>query len=263
MEVVGVGTRENRPRRLLAIVVALSVLSLGPGAALAVSPNGPCTSSPNNYAGAEVGWVGAASAEVKIESISPLLCTTSGNPQHASLTWVAIGGATACQECIYQIGTAKCVNTLQPSSGCDGTFRLFYAWGRNSSYGGCPTVLPFPVSLGAGHDRAAPSGTNTYSVVRTTSQIQFKLNTTTQTTIGSANICWTSAAALYYGETYDSGDQLGGTVGDHQSLTNAIYERTVSGPWLSPSFTNCGSSSASYLCTRVNGQAIDLWTDRS
>jgi hypothetical protein len=213
---------------------------------------------PNDFVGSSVAYLGVASAEAKIESISPLLCTTAGDRVHGGFAWIGVGGSENCPECIYQMGTAKCVNLDSPSSGCNGTFKMFYAWGRSHNYGGCPDVLPFPISLGA-----APSGSNTYSVVRTTTEIQFKLNGGTQTTIGNANICWTREDELYYDETYNRGDQLGGTVGDHQSYTNAIYEKTVGGSWFSPSFTTCPSTYGFYSCTRVNGQALDMWTDRS
>lgn len=101
--------------------------------------------------------------------------------------------------------------------------------------------------------------------MRTTSQILFKLNGVTKTSIGAANICWASAAAQYFAETFNPGDQAGGTVGDHQDFTNALYEASVGGVWLSPSFTSCvvSPANASYNCSRINGQAIDIWTDRS
>lgn len=240
------------------MMVALVLVAGTPAAAAAIAPNAGCQLAPNDFAGSYVEYTGVASAEVKIESISPLLCTTAGDRVHGSLAWVGVGGPSGCDECIYQIGTTKCVNLDLPSSGCNGTFKLFYAWGRNQANGGCPDVLPVPISLGV-----APSGTNTYAVVRTTTLIQFQLNGVTKTTIGNGNICWTRVAAKYYDETYDRGDQMGGTVGDHQSMTNAIYERTVGGSWFSPSFTGCPTTYAFYGCTRVNGQALDIWTDRS
>ena len=120
--------------------------------------------------------------------------------------------------------------------------------------------MPYPLSLGV-----APSGINTYQVIRTPTQIQFKLNGGTKTTIGSSNICWSSTAAQYFAETFNTGDQAGGSVGDRQNFTNALYEATVGGPWLSPSFTSCAVSPANvvYRCSKINGQAIDVWTDRS
>ena len=150
---------------------------------------------------------------------------------------------------------------------CNGVFRLFYSWGRDQSSPGCGTFQEVPPA--ARNLGAAPSGVNTYTVRRTTTEVQFLLNGTPKATIGIGNICWTGDGAEWKAETWDKGDQMGGTPGDRQDFTNALYQRTVNGQWLSPSFSTCAVTTVpfgvinSYLCARINGQAVDVWTDRS
>lgn len=254
-----------------AIALASTLLLAGflepPAVVLAASANGPCQGdplpSPVYHGGADVLWTGAAGAEGRFDSIAPALCTTASDQRNGSLSWVSI--STFEPNSIVQIGTAKC--DVANSTVCNGVFRLFYAWGRDQNSPGCgafQNVPPAIRSLGA-----APSGTNTYTVRRTTTEIQFLLNGATKTTIGVGNICWTGDGAEWKGETWDKGDQMGGTVGDKQNFTNALYQRSVNGSWLSPSFSTCSVISVppgvvnSYDCTRVNGQAVNVWTDRS
>ena len=95
------------------------------------------------------------------------------------------------------------------------------------------------------------------------------MNGAIETTIGIGNFCWTSNGAEWKAETWDKGDQMGGTTGDSQNFTNAIYQRTTNGVWISPSFTTCAIRTKpvgvinDYLCTRINGQSVNVWTDRS
>jgi hypothetical protein len=111
--------------------------------------------------------------------------------------------------------------------------------------------MPVPISLGA-----APAGSHKYTVVKTGTQVQFKLDSIIQETIGASEICWPSTGVRYSGETWDRGDQVGGTVGVHQQFSGALYLK--SGSWLSPSFTTCTTDyPAEYICSRVNGQRVD------
>lgn len=78
------------------------------------------------------------------------------------------------------------------------------------------------------------------------------------------SICWTPTRAVWFGESWDSGDAIGGSAGNHVKLTSAHYEATVGGTWSSPSFNpgaNCPLITLpKYKCVAQNGQAIDFWT---
>jgi hypothetical protein len=170
---------------------------------------------------------------------------------------VGVGNADDFQgSSIYQVGLGKCHYTY---AFCDDAQHMFYAWGRTFGVGGCQlaTHAAVPVLLGP-----AAAGTHEYTVLRTTSAIQFKLDGVIKTTIGAGNICWSSTGVKFTGETWDRGDQVGGTVGTHQQISGALYYK--SGSWFSPSFTGCTTDySAEYICSRVNGQRVDIWSDRS
>ena len=145
---------------------------------------------------------------------------------------------------------------------CDGTYKMFYAFGRDQGVGTCTTTrAAVPASLGA-----APTGSHTYTVVRTSSLVLFQLDGVTQHSIAISNVsCWSGNTVAYVTETWDHGDQAGGTVGDHQTVNSALYEATVGGAWSSPAFPNCNIMSplTSYNCTRNAGNSVDIWTDRS
>lgn len=233
-----------------------------PSSVQAASPNGPCFGDESNfYDGNYVDWTGAAATEFKINSVSPVLCTGRTDVSRGSVTWTALVGPGSLD--IIQLGVGRCVAVHVSSSGCDDTNRLVYAWGRTRANPQCNAyqdAFPRWKSLGA-----APGGTNTFTVIRTTTQWRFLVNGSEKTTIGLGNICWTPTTAEYFGETWDRGDQMGGTVGTRQHFTNALYERSVGGSWFSPSFSTCliFPSRPEYSCSRLNGQAIDIWTDRS
>ena len=245
----------------LLVVVAAMALALGwPTSVAAVAPNTTCYGDGSNFfdggpISTTTAFPGAAGAEAAINTVSPLLCSTSTGIK-GSGTWVAVGNATDPEGwSIYQVGILKCVGG---GGVCDGVNRLFYAWGRQYGVGGCTLASHAPVATSLG---TAPTGTHTYTVIKTNTVVQFQLDGSTQTTIGASNICWPATGVRYSGETFDRGDQMGGTVGVHQQISNAIYYK--SGLWHSPSFTGCTSDLVVYVCSRVNGQRVDIWTDRS
>ena len=251
-------------RRLIAVatMLASALWVLTPGMAAAAG-NAPCgTFDPDNPHAGSWRHSAAVGAEARIEFPSTPLCTgpiQGGNGGYSgSFTYVSVevyGGTSA----ILQVGIGKCV---APTSFpvCTGGYRYWYAWGRQDGIGTCTTGHPAdPIDLGP-----ASSGTHKFTVYRTSTQVVFKIDGITKATIGIANVsCWTANAMSGTGEVYDHSDQMGGVVGDHQQITLALYEETVGGQWLSPSWSTCETQLAVFDCARINGQAVDVWTDRS
>jgi hypothetical protein len=230
------------------------------GTALAAA-NSPCADSgtPTRFNGYTKSLASVVSAEARIEGQAPLLCINPDGTS-GSFTWVGVQVSSSSRS-IYQMGVAKCI---APLGICTGGYRIFYAWGRDNGVGSCTSnVDPHPLDLGP-----APSGLHTYSVVRTATQIQFKLDSSVLQTIALSSVsCWTANAAVWVGESWDRGDQVGGNVGDHQQIRSALYEANVGGVWSNASFPIACNNSlptlVDYHCLKINATGIDIWTDKS
>jgi hypothetical protein len=255
--------RQSRNIVLLSIPVAIAQLFFGSTVALAAAANAPCqdVGAAHTFAGAQTSHALVSGAEASISYFASLLCTSTGTSTddiRGTFTWVGVeipgsGGA------IVQIGLGKCKEAPNPF--CDGTYKMFYAWGRPAG-GGCVARTPAPAFLGA-----APTGTHTYTVVRTSTKVSFKLDGVEQTSIPIANVaCWTGTASAFVGEVWDRGDQLGGVVASHQQMRIALEEQAVGAAWASPGFSSCNTPNQNpsiYKCSRVGARSLDLWTDRS
>jgi hypothetical protein len=197
---------------------------------------------------------------VKIETWNPSLCNTTDSPLlNGTFSWVGVQIAGS-GNAIVQIGVGKC--NYAPYPMCDGSYHVFYAWGRQSGYGTCTsTVEAVPHSLGS-----VPSGSHTYTVYRTGIQVVFLLDGSTIESISATNVsCWNGSSVAYAGEVLYDGDQMGGSFGDHQSFTSALYQATASGSWASPNFSSCNvvnNDPGDYDCSKISGNAVDIWTDR-
>lgn len=263
----GAGTSRSPARnssRLVVVSIAVLVAMLYPTAvALALAPNTPCkdVGFPSWFDGGPAStttaFANAAGAEASISYVDYALCTGSRQARGSS-AWVGVGDANDDMgNDIYQMGFIKCVYSSYLA--CDGAERMFFAWGRTGGVDGClladhPAV---PQSLGL-----APTGTHSYRVIKSGSTLLFQLDGSTQTSLAASNICWPATGVRFTGETWDRGDQIGGTVGSHQVISSALYYK--SGVWSSPAFGSCTTDySAEYLCSKVSGQRVDLWSDRS
>lgn len=240
-------------------MLASALWVLTPGVALAAG-NAPCNVlDPNEHTGGHL-EVTAVGMEAKIENQSPALCTGGNLGYSGSFAYVSVevaGGTLS----IIQVGIGRCVAPTYWTM-CTGGMRYWYAWGRDAGTGSCASDHPpGPIDLGP-----ATSGTHRFTVYRTNTTVFFQIDGTTKATIGYGNIsCWTvdQDYVTIVTETLDHGDQAGGIVGDHLKTTNAVYEGSVNGVWSSPSFTSCFTEFLDYDCSRINGQAVDIWTDRS
>jgi hypothetical protein len=254
------GKGYTKPRQLQ-IALLLQVLILGvqaPSTVLAAG-NAACTNSgsPDNRHALSLRVEASAGAEAKIDRFPPQLCTNLTDGLSGSFTYVSVeAGGNA----IIQIGIIKC--KVPGHSACDGTYRWAFAWGRQQGVGSC-TSTAVAIARSAG---PAAAGLHKFTVYRSANKVHFKVDdgSSYQDSIDISNVgCWSGSQMTAGGETLDLGDQLGGLAGDPQHITNALWEKNVGGVWASPSFTTCESSASIYRCARINGQAVDIWTDRS
>ena len=255
--------RSTRHATRFKIAVATAALEIAVVSVLAPSTvfaagNAACTDLPGTHAYARRHVTKVVGAEVKIDRDAPLLCIgyqthpPVGSFSYASAEIAFTGNA------IIQVGYMKCYTPVY--SFCNATNRYFYAWGRVAGQGTCTdTVGAQPRDLGP-----STSGVHRFTVYRNTTQVVFQIDGTTMDTIPIGSVsCWTAKDMIASGETWDTGDQMGGVVGAHQHFTGAIYEANVGGAWLSSSFTTCVEDGV-YQCSLPGGggQSVDIWTDR-
>jgi hypothetical protein len=245
----------------VAVLASALLLAIALPFPVSAASNGPCADGNvvNRFDGYTKIVAAVVSAEAQIEGQPPALCA-GPDGDSGSFTWIGVQ-VNGSQRSIYQMGVAKC---SYPYSICSGGYRIFYSWGRDDSQGTCTSdVDPVPLDLGA-----APIGLHTYTVVRTATLIKFQLDGATIHDIPLSWVsCWTANSVAWVAETWDRGDQAGGTVADHQKVRAALYEASVGGVWSNASFpigcNNTIPTLSDYLCSRINGTGVDLWTDKS
>ena len=243
-----------------AALASLTFAGVNPNS-VAASHTGACTQgdpSPN-FASYPVSAPSAIGAQATLETQSLDVCSGSSDNDKGNIIWAAVDQGSYVRS-IVQIGVGRCVSGTSQNTGCDGTMNVVRAWGRDQSAPNCGSYMnqdPYIVRIG---EPIAAS----YTVQKSGSQWQYVVNGSVWDSISSSFICWTGGRALFFGESYDNGDAIGGFSGFPFSLTGAIYLKSGSN-WQSPSFvgTECPDRTSpppTYHCVRINGQAIDFWT---
>lgn len=164
---------------------------------------------------------------------------------------------------IVQVGMAKC---RQPGTTCGSS--MFYArgWGRTSSTPGCsgktdvfPTMTPVSLSWnGAARD---------YKVYHQNNAWRMFIGTNEVYNVAESEICWTPGVASWFGESWDIGDAIGGSVGDHLRVTSTNTTAAENGGFTFTGFNaaaacSYGIVSGPFFCDIINGTTLDVWTDR-
>jgi hypothetical protein len=156
-------------------------------------------------------------------------CTQPGPiEQSGTFGWSALGdggSGSGGGSVIMQIGIGKC---RIPGFNCGSDMRFMWAWGRDSSAPGCSgwSHITANVQTLSGWDGAA----HDYKVYHKNNYWRFYVGLTEKANIPDSWICWTPTRAWWFSETWDSGDALGGTSGNHLrpwTLTTPM-PRTVS-----------------------------------
>lgn len=140
--------------------------------------------------------------------------------------------------------------------------RYLYAWGRHTSALGCAGFMnrratPFFLS---GYDGAA----HDYKIYHQNNRWRFLIGVTERTSIAESELCWTPTVAWWFSETWDSGDALGGSLGDKLRTQLTNYATAETGGFTFTAFSGACTFnwSAPYHCSRINGTTFDVWTDR-
>jgi hypothetical protein len=220
-------------------------------------PNGITFAGYNGPQGTtKYGVAGILDTQTLHQCSNPGFIVTTG-----SFAWNALdGGGGSDGNVIMQIGTGEC---RDPGvNGCDSGFHAYYAWGRDASATGCS---------GFSHRNATPQNISDpdgqphdMKVQWSSGGWQFYIGNTLYRTLGLSNICWTPHNATWFEEAWDSGDALGGSIGDHERTNQANYQNTKGGGFFFTNFpTTCTfPQSVPRHCVQVNSNTFDVWTDR-
>ncbi len=139
-----------------------------------------------------------------------------------------------------------------------------YGWGRSSSTAGCSGFSnkdPLATQLNA-YDNAS----HDYKVYHASNAWKLYVDTTQKVGITESAICWTPGKSTWFGETWDAGDQLGGTQASHLPITSMNYANAEDGGFF---WTNLDAAQAcnynaappaAYSCDITTTRSIDIWT---
>jgi hypothetical protein len=169
------------------------------------------------------------------------------------------------EETIVQIGIGKCREPF--NFGCGDSMRYLWAWGRNPAAPGCQGKslrIPSPSSL-SGYDGAA----HDYKVYHHTNAWRVYVGNSELTSVSESEICWTPNSAAWFSEAWDSGDALGGSVGDKLHTVSTNYANAEDGGFFWTSFPGpfpnetCSSESGGVRkCQILSATSFWTWTDR-
>lgn len=164
---------------------------------------------------------------------------------------------------IVQVGMAKC---REPGFNCSSS--MFYArgWGRDHTTSGCsgfsdvaPTMTPVSLSWnGAARD---------YKVYHLTNRWRMYVGNNEVYSVAESSICWSPGLASWFGESWDIGDAIGGSAGDHLRISSTNTSSCEGCGFVFTGFNaaaacNYGIVSGPFFCDIVNGTTLDIWTNR-
>lgn len=162
---------------------------------------------------------------------------------------------------IIQVGAGNCRAPIECASG----MTYYEGWGITSTTPGCSTfedTAPAPFNLGAW-----TSHTHTYTVQHISNVWKFIVDGTTLDSIPESWICWTPRSASWFGESWDYGDQIGGTATDHLTISSTQYTSIEGGGWANTAFNasnacNYVASHPPFFCDVTQTNELDIWTNR-
>lgn len=114
---------------------------------------------------------------------------------------------------------------------------------------------------------AYASAAHDFKVYHRANEWRFFVDTTKVGWVGEASICWTPKLAVWFSETWDFGDQIGGTVANKFGVTSTYYANTEGGGFFWTNFNaanacNYGGAGAPFFCDVTGTRSYDTWTDR-
>lgn len=253
----------RRSVAVLGVVLGLSYQLAFPGISLAIGTTS-CAEGPgavNHWRGEALvaGQKHGTSATVPGRVLS--LCT-SPNPLleiDGSFYFSNVEPASGSFRDIIQIGFGQGRSPSVP-----GGMYYYTGWGRSTSTAGCSTFANRdPLTTSAG---LYDSAQHDYKVYHQTNFWRLLVDSTQKVAIGESEICWTPGKSSWFGETWDSGDQLGGSQSSHLPVTLMNYANAEDGGFFWTNFDAaqaCNYSAAppaAYSCDITDTRTIEIWT---
>ena len=148
---------------------------------------------------------------------------------------------------------------------CVSGTRYVAAYGRWHTTPGCyamsdkvPTADDYGAYVSAQHD---------FKVYHIANQWRFYVDLTLIRSIGESAICWSPTKVSWFGETWDSGDQIGGTAASKMQVNQTNYATAEGGSFYLTSWNpsvGCnlgGSLPAAYQCDIYSSSSLRIWTN--
>jgi hypothetical protein len=253
-----------RPHVILLMTIALFGYQVAFAPVVAAADALNCTSEDSNnrwsghsLAGGYDGNSGTAEGQDLHQCNNPALIERNGT---FYFTNVEHGGTF---NDIVQVGMAKC---RWPNTTCGSD--MFYArgWGRTHTTPGCSgssDVFPSVARVSLSWNGAARD----YKVYHLNNRWRMFIGTNEVYSVPEASICWSPGLASWFGESWDIGDAIGGSAGNHLRITETNTAATENGGFTYTGFNasaacNYGIVSGPFFCDIVNGTTLDIWTNR-
>lgn len=201
-------------------------------------------------------------ARATFENYSLWQCSNPGFPVEisGSLVFSNVVPTDGSTWDIIQVGAADC-----RSPDCGAGMRYYYALGLASSTPGCAGYQSIPpVIWNAGAWTAAA---HEYRVEHIANAWKLYVDSSLARSYPESNVCWTPRSSVWFGESWDYGDQIGGTLGNKLTISATKYTTTEGGGWIGTSFVaanpcNYAGSFDVFHCDVTGATTIDIWTDR-
>ena len=216
----------------------------------------------NRYAGYRItSAFTVTGVEGRTDDVTLAICTSSSDDDRANAVWVSIAPSDSTGNSIIQAGRVKC---LLPAGSilCNGTNKVFWAWGRERGSAGCfdfTNVAPTGQLLGSWS-----SGTDVWRVTRDGNNWNIARDGGIVDNIPASFICWNlgNAWRQWEAESWDFGDALGGDLAVKYDLDQAHF-RTSNGIWHTAGFTSpCNTvSSPPGKCSVSTNTKIRIWAE--
>jgi hypothetical protein len=162
---------------------------------------------------------------------------------------------------IVQVGYGKC----RSGSCSTGDPSYYFSWGRTNSTPGCSgysSEAPIAVRL-----TGWTNANHYYAVLHMANEWRFFIDGTSRTYAPESWICWTGGSAVWFGETWDIGDQMGGVPTNKLTASELAYTNVEGTTWIATNLNaanacNYGGSGAPYFCDITGTRTLKIWTDR-
>jgi hypothetical protein len=259
--------------RLSTLLGAIAALSMPAGAR--ATGEDACVPTTHNFFASEARAFSATEigtrATIEGQSLPKCTWTVTAYPS-GSFHWVSVvdpynGSANN----IVQVGYGTCVradNFLGLGTLCNGNYYWYWAWGSDCGgtvNGTGPGIGPVPIRIGAALTDPPPTrdiyvlrhvvnGVSRYEGYVNGSLLTGTdaLGNTVSASVPASSVCWNSdnttglsgsttvgRATVWFGETFNSGDSLGGWIGGvehHLDYSSSQY--SVATGWLDPGIAN-------------------------